>query len=444
MMLDLSTENAVERLPIVGSQSDKECVLRVPKLPNKTGEATANAVYDTLNEYDLLEMVQVVCTDTEKTNTGIRNGAVALLEKRLKRTLMYLACRHHVYEVILRAVFVAKCSDSKTRSPNVEIFTRSKNQWNEINTEMYRSGLEDSIVEIDINPEFAQDMIEFCLHNLEKPQCRADYREFLELVVIFLGGHLPGGFKMKKVGAIHHARWMSKAIGALKLFLLRDQFEFKNDENEYIGIRAFCIFLVRIYVKAWFQATFAIKAPRLDLDFIKDSIDYANVDKEISNVILSKMSGHLWYLSEEAVGFAFFDDEVALDEKIRMVSALYNERTSQKVLQSSERELKTTYKAKQIHDFISINTNKFFDRFGIPNGFLLVDPSQWNENEEYKKGLEICEKVHAVNDAAERAVKLFSHYNQILCKNEEEKQFIIKVIQDYRTKYPSINKAQLA
>lgn len=93
MMLDLSTENAVKRLPIVGSQSDKECILRVPKLPNKTGEATANAIYDTLNEYDLLEVVQVVCTDTEKTNTGIRNGAVTILEKRLKRTLMYLACR---------------------------------------------------------------------------------------------------------------------------------------------------------------------------------------------------------------------------------------------------------------------------------------------------------------------------------------------------------------
>lgn len=273
---------------------------------------------------------------------------------------------------------------------------------------------------MDIDPDFAQDMIQFCLHHLQKPQCRADYREFLELVVIFLGGHLPGGYKLKKVGAIHHARWMAKAIGALKLFLLRDQFEFKHEENIYIGIRDFCIFLVRLYVKAWFQTTSAIKAPRLDLDFIRDSIDYANIDREISNVILSKMCGHLWYLSEEAVGFAFFDDEVALEEKIRMVSALNNKKKSQRVLQSSERELKSTYKAKQIHDFISINTKKFFDRFGIPNAFLLVDPSQWNENEE-----------------------LFSQYNQILCKNEEEKQLIIKVIQHYRTKYPSINKAQL-
>lgn len=245
---------------------------------------------------------------------------------------------------------------------------------------------------------------------------------------------------MKKVGAIHHARWMAKAIGALKLFLLRDQFEFK--EGEFSGIRDVCIFLVRLYVKAWFQTTSAPRAPRVDLNFIKDTIDYH--DAEISEIVLSKMCNHLWYLSDEAAGFAFFDNEVPLDEKRRMVDALNKQRTHKKVLKCTENQLKTTYKDKQISDFVSSNTLKFFDRFGMSTGFLKVDPSQWGSNEEYMKSLEVCESIHVVNDTAERAVKLFSQYSQILTKNEEEKQFIVNTIQNYRSEYQSSKKSHVA
>lgn len=439
-MFDMPTDTNVERLPIVASQCDKELVLNVPKLPNKSGIAVATAVHNTLHEYSLLNEIEVVCTDTEAANTGKRNGAVVLLEKKLERDLLYFACRHHVYELPLKAVFNAKCSDSKTKSPNVELFNRLKNSWNDIDTEQLNCGLEDENVAQHISFEFAQEMIQFCLHNLEKTQCRADYREFLELTIMFLGGNIPSGKKLKKPGAIHHARWMAKAIGALKIFLIRDQFQF--EENEYVGVRDVCIFVVRLYVKAWFQTTSAIKAPSLDLGFIKDTIDYANVDNEISNIVLSKLTGHLWYLSDEAVGLAFFDDEVTLDEKRRMVSALAEKKKPQKVLQASLQDLKS-YKTREIHDFISINTKKFFGRFGISTDFLSIDPSLWIDNEDYKSGLKVCQEVRVVNDIAERAVKLFSQYNSILSNKEEQKQFIIKAVQHYKANYPSINKSEL-
>ena len=40
---------------------------------------------------------------------------------------------------------------------------------------------------------------------------RGDYREFLELGVVCLGGTVEN-FKFKFPGADHHARWMSKGI----------------------------------------------------------------------------------------------------------------------------------------------------------------------------------------------------------------------------------------
>lgn len=434
----MPTDESVERLPIVASQSDLELVLNVPKLPNKAGITTATAVYETLGEYKLRDAVEVVCTDTEATNTGKRNGAVTLLGQMLKRDLMYFACRHHMLELPLKAVFTLKCSVSK--SPNVEIFNRLKNCWHEMSTDLMISGMEEDYVAMHISFEFAGDMIKFCLQHLQITQCRADYRELLELTILFLGGNLPVGKILKKPGAIHHARWMAKAIGTLKIFLLRNQFKFEG--NEYNGIRDVCIFVVRLYVKAWFQATSAIVAPRCDLSFIEECIDYENIDKEISNVLLTKLCGHLWYLSDEPVGLSFFDAEIDLDEKRKMVSALSKNTKHQKVLQATEIELKS-YKNKEIHDFISINTKKFFERFNIATSFLSIDPSEWNDNEDYKKGLNILKEVHVVNDIAERAVKLFSQYNSILSNKEEQKQHIIKTVQHYRANYPFTKKSQL-
>ena len=50
---------------------------------------------------------------------------------------------------------------------------------------------------------------EFCVKHP-----RDDYRELLELTIIFVGESLPGGVVFKRPGAFHHARWMSKCCTA--------------------------------------------------------------------------------------------------------------------------------------------------------------------------------------------------------------------------------------
>ena len=49
-------------------------------------------------------------------------------------------------------------------------------------------------------------------HLLEGTFPRGDYREFLQLVVVSLGGEREEGFTFKVPGSDHHARWMSKGI----------------------------------------------------------------------------------------------------------------------------------------------------------------------------------------------------------------------------------------
>lgn len=40
---------------------------------------------------------------------------------------------------------------------------------------------------------------------------------------------------------------------------------------------------------------------------------------------MKKFLGHLWYLSEELIAFAFFDDNVSSETKRKMVDAMHNE-----------------------------------------------------------------------------------------------------------------------
>ena len=52
----------------------------------------------------------------------------------------------------------------------------------------------------------------------------------------------------------------------------------------------------------------------------------------------------------------------------------------------------------------------------------------------------IVKSLKVVNDMAERGVKLIQDYNTILTKDEEQKQFLLQVIQEHRRMYPDSKK----
>ena len=80
---------------------------------------------------------------------------------------------------------------------------------------------------------------------------REDYRELLELMIVYLGGTVPD-FSFKMPGADHHARWMSKAIYNLKIKLLSKVFSLSPEEE--IQVELICEFTAVLYVKYWLQA----------------------------------------------------------------------------------------------------------------------------------------------------------------------------------------------
>lgn len=96
--------------------------LGVPQLPNVliTGQAEATEVFSLIQEWDLAGRVKFMCFDTTATNTGAETAACVLLEKKLGRDLISLACRHHIMELIVAKVFETLMGPSS--GPNVKLF----------------------------------------------------------------------------------------------------------------------------------------------------------------------------------------------------------------------------------------------------------------------------------------------------------------------------------
>lgn len=228
----------------------------------------------------------------------------------------------------------------------------------------------------------------------------------------------------------------------MKIFLFRRQFQLTSRELK--ALRDICIFLVRIYIQAWIGSINAIASPNQDLNFIKDAVEYSQIDPSISNTILEKMSNHFWYLSEEAVALSFFDPKVSLEEKRKMVIRLRSETPLVKLMNDRKLANPKELIHNSLTDFVSMKSNNFFVRFSLSTEFLKLDPSRWEDIEEFKENRSFCRNLFVVNDSAERGVKFMKDFNRILTNNEEEKQFLLQLVESYRKQYPNYKKSCLA
>ncbi|KAK8374446.1 hypothetical protein O3P69_012044 [Scylla paramamosain] len=82
-------------------------LLGVPIIDSSTGTAQTEASMDLLEAWGLTGVITTLVFDTTSTtssNSGVHRGTAKLLEEKLSTNVFYLACRHHILEVLVRAV----------------------------------------------------------------------------------------------------------------------------------------------------------------------------------------------------------------------------------------------------------------------------------------------------------------------------------------------------
>lgn len=211
-------------------------------------------------------------------------------------------------------------------------------------------------------------------------------------------------------------------------------------------MESICTFLVRVYCKAWFNAPKAHLAPKQDFNLLQCFVDYQEIDKDISDRALMKFSNHLWYLNAELIALAFFDPTISDQEKSEMAKRVLD--TTETTETESSRIINPKYRRDQLQGLIAgglsglitKETRNFFERFHINADFLKELPSTWTENEHFNEGLKIVKSLKVVNDSAERGVKLITDFNDLLTKDEQQKQYVLQVVSKCRQLYGMFQK----
>ena len=150
--------------------------------------------------------------------------------------MLWAACRHHVLELFVNNVVEA--ITGHTEDPGVRLFRRFKKEWSRMTID-YSNLCTFSTSNLPrwMEEEAAEVLAWGQGHLLEGTFPRGDYREFLQLVVVSLGGEREEGFTFKVPGADHHARWMSKGMKMLS-------HQFRLSEEEWEQVRRIVIFVI--------------------------------------------------------------------------------------------------------------------------------------------------------------------------------------------------------
>ena len=171
-----------------------------------TGKETADAVKGLLESWDIGTDTVGACFDTTASNTGQYTGACVLLENLLEPPLLWLACRHHIFEVLLSDVFTTCMGPSS--GPDILLFKHFRSTWPKLQHQPQ-----------DTSPLVVAptDVLQFLRTTMDDKHPREDYLELIHLAAIMVG--LPVVSSIRRPGALNRARWMAKASYALKIEL---------------------------------------------------------------------------------------------------------------------------------------------------------------------------------------------------------------------------------
>lgn len=144
---------------------------------------------------------------------------------KLNKNILYLPCRHHIFEVVLSGVFASLMPAST--GPSILLFTRFQSAWPNIDKSNFEVGMSDPRIEVALRNHVEHIELFVNKQLTSQIQPRDDYFELLNLCLIFIGKVPCENVKFYKPGAVSRARWMARAIYCLKIFLFQVKFTLK-------------------------------------------------------------------------------------------------------------------------------------------------------------------------------------------------------------------------
>jgi len=430
----ISTDD--ERLAISASSPESgplDFLLGVLEIESSKGSDQALAIQSILEYYELSDQIIGVCTDTTSSNTGKEKGAIRnIVVHALERPVLWLMCRHHIYE--RHVAHVMRIILGPTKGPSKGLYTQLKAIWPEIHQEVNKlekvvkfNWSQDVFRPGTVLHQLAMQTKEFCTTALKRDIfARGDYKYLCELLAYFLGADIPN-FSFKQPGAHHDARFMADCLYLLVLQMTQkyhpaDSETVREDTlKKLVDATNYIVFFHGIF---FLKSPMASQAPSNDLQAFKiafqlqmmpDLKDFADIGKALNQSLLR----HTWYLAPQLVVLALADKDLETEVKTRMVDKLLSfDFPEKKDLVMEKPAVQTAIvPMSALEDFINEQSYLLF---------LLLDISREEIQLWQEKGIEACEnrgasqsftyfskcvtQLAVVNDRAERHIKLIQDF----------------------------------
>ena len=407
-------------------------LLGIPECPSGKGVDEFELVRDYMVKWEVREQVIGMVFDTTNSNSGEHSGACRYLEIWIDSPVLWLACRRHVAELHVGTATKEICGE--TKEPGMSLFRRLRDHWYSLQPDMKDLLLLDiSSLTPELKKE-AKSVLEWAQAELKKGTFpRADYREFLELVVVSLGGEV-SGFSFRLPGPDHHARWMSKCIYFLKIRLISKVFTLSEEEKKQADSMA--NFILLVYARFWFTAPLASSAARSDLDFMIAVHDMRLVSPKIAWKLLQSCHRHKWYLAPQLVILGLTDRDLEDENREKMAKTLHslkreNIRTGKPTFPLLEYGPRAA--RQDMSTLVAPSSWLVFDilELSAPQDWLLNPVSTWHLAPEFKKLDLFTKNLVVVNDLAERGIHLAGAFvNRV--ESEEQRDALFQVVEDFR------------
>ncbi len=429
--------------------------LAAPCIPNSTGQTMANAILDTLQQWHIpKEVVIGTCWDTTASNTGCHEGSATLFDQAMEKASLWLACRHHIGELHIKH---ADSTRATTKGPTDPLFEKFREVFDNLpqnHLKLWDGAGDNSRPFTWLRNQSNEVLIWGTEQLLAGTFPREDYRELLELTVHYLGGEVmrprvngppQPGFRMRRPGALHHARFMAKGLYILKIAMLSDVLpQDVLPANKHAGITRMAQFIVLFYTRYYLMARLPTAAPQQDLTLWKSMGMYQMYDRQLSVSVKASIKRHQWYLTEQLVVFCLFDKDISNAEKAAVSAALRAQR------RPPHFELgRPTFPNNRLYrgeptlaSFVGPNSYLAFELLGNDSAWLALDPMQWEADQRFLHMAEVIRSISVVNDTAERCVKAVQEFANS-AQDGDYRGDIILVSNSHRFKIPSFSKNEM-
>ena len=429
-MKGLEGYGKVNRLAVVLVQETENKLLCIAKMEQSTGSVEAEKIKEVLVEWGVAEKIIACGFDTTSSNTGVNKGCCVILQTLLNRQILWLACRHHIPELIIGAAFTTLFGD--TKSPEATLFKVLKDCWDTLDLDyihlpnipaFYRNDKDDLLSFINSKLQDADHL----------PRC--DYKEYLELAKLILGDKITRKngfiFHLSRPGADHHARWMSKAIYAQKMVLLQHQLPDLHWQTKK-KMEKMALFVVFVYLRPWFTASGLSSAAQNDLLFCKSLAKYKKINNGVSSKTLAVLNRHTWYLTEYLISLSLFNEYLSLETRTLLAAQIHQE-SSPADIDIRKPTLPAVTINSELLDFFGPRSKLLFDLLEIPTDFLIT--AEWTQSTEYETAKQALKSLSTTNDSAERAIALAFNYNTKITRDEESYQELLQVVGYHRNTF---------